>query len=66
MNAPDDISPILGGKICPYRNGQTEFIDSKVLDNKRCGMIYLCRIKKKFRMTGCVETVKLIKITDLT
>ena len=31
------------GKICPYCNKHTEFVDSSVIYGKSYGMIYLCR-----------------------
>ena len=37
---------ILTGRICPYCNGETEFIDSKVLYSSGIsyGMVYACRL----------------------
>jgi hypothetical protein len=37
-----EISLILEGKICPYCNGKTEFVDSKEVYGTGYGMIYLC------------------------
>lgn len=34
---------IYSGKICPYCNGNTVFVDSKEVYGKSYGMIYLCR-----------------------
>lgn len=33
---------ILQGKICPYCNGKTAFVDSAVIYGRSYGMIYLC------------------------
>lgn len=34
---------IYSGKICPYCNGYTEYVDSVEVYGKSYGMIYLCR-----------------------
>lgn len=34
---------ILQGKICPYCEGPTRFIDSSIIYGKSYGMIYLCK-----------------------
>lgn len=31
------------GKICPYCNGSTEYVDSKEIHEGKIGMVYLCR-----------------------
>lgn len=36
------ISEIMAGKICPYCNFKTEYVDSEVIYGKSYGMIYLC------------------------
>lgn len=34
---------IIEGKICPYCNGNSEYVDSIVIYGKSYGMIYLCK-----------------------
>lgn len=37
------IDEIFSGKICPYCDKQTEYVDSVVIYGKSYGMIYLCK-----------------------
>lgn len=38
----DKLDKIMSGKICPYCNNITEYVDSSIIYGKSYGMIYLC------------------------
>ena len=38
-----NLSPVLSGHVCPYCDGNTEYVDSATVYDKTYGMIYLCR-----------------------